>query len=93
MQYGGLGLAGWVPGIAHPASHPSPLPRVHPPTRWSPYYTPGMPHTVVNMAVGLISVAQLTLDAEISGFLGITEVYNLVRIDRINDHFLIPGFK
>ena len=43
------------------------------------------------MAVGLISVAQLSLDTQISGFLKFTEVYNLVRIDNPNDHYVIPG--
>ena len=43
--------------------------------------------------MGLISVAQLTLSLLFSGFLGITEVYNLARIDRINNHFVIPGTK
>ena len=43
------------------------------------------------MVVGLISVAQLTLDGLFSGFRTMTEVYNLVEIGRINDHYLIPG--
>ena len=43
--------------------------------------------------VGLISVAQLTLDARISGFRGITEVYNLVKARDPNDHYVIPGTK
>ena len=43
-----------------------------------------------NMAVGLISVAQLSLYTEISGFQELTEVYNLVDIGRINNHLLIP---
>ena len=43
------------------------------------------------MVVGLKSVAQLTLVAHFSGFLGITEVYNLLRIRRINNHSVIPG--
>ena len=41
--------------------------------------------------VGLRSVDQLTLDAHISGFRGITEGYNLVIAGNPNDHFLIPG--
>ena len=45
------------------------------------------------MVVGLISVDQLTLGTEISGFHGMTEVYNLLKIGRINDHSLIPGTK
>ena len=47
----------------------------------------------VNMAVGLKSVQQLTLCAQISGFQGFTEVYNLPKIGRINNHFTIPGFE
>ena len=43
------------------------------------------------MVVGLKSVGQLSLDTQISGSGELTEVYNLVRIDRINDHLLIPG--
>ena len=44
-----------------------------------------------NMVVGLISVDQLSLDAQISGSLTITEGYNLAGIGRINNHFVIPG--
>ena len=43
------------------------------------------------MAVGLYSVGQLTLGAVFSGFEGMTEVYNLVKIGRITNHFSIPG--
>ena len=43
------------------------------------------------MVVGLISVHQLSLDGQISGFLSMTEVYNLVKIGRIINHFVIPG--
>ena len=43
------------------------------------------------MVVGLILVAQLTLGVHFSGFLSITEVYNLLEIRRIINHFLIPG--
>ena len=44
-----------------------------------------------NMVVGLISVAQLSLSAQISGFEGMTEVYNLANVGNPNDHKLIPG--
>ena len=53
-----------------------------------------VPHVLsrgVNSVVGLISVRQLSLDAEISGFRTITEVYNLVEIGNPDDHYLIPG--
>ena len=43
------------------------------------------------MVVGLKSVEQLSLSDRFSGFQGITEVYNLVDIGRINNHFVIPG--
>ena len=36
----------------------------------------------LKVAVGLISVARLTLSAEISRLRGMTEGYNLVRIDK-----------
>ena len=43
--------------------------------------------------VGLISVAQLTLSAEISETGTITEVYNLAVAGNADDHFPIPGNK
>ena len=46
----------------------------------------------LNMAVGLISVRQLSLGAQISVFQGFTEVYNLVEIGKLNNHYDIPGF-
>ena len=90
-------MPGGVPGIA-PSRYP---PGTHPAT------TPGTPTTVPGMAtgacsgsaarrnsvVGLISVAQLTLSHEISGSQGMTEVYNLLRIDRIINHSFIVGNK
>ena len=45
------------------------------------------------MAVGLRSVDQLCLSAQISDIRGITEVYNLVQLGRIINHFVIPGNK
>ena len=45
------------------------------------------------MVVGLKSVGQLSLVTHFSGFQGITEVYNLVDIGRINNHFHILGTK
>ena len=86
-------------GIALPGTHPAI------PSRHHPGYTPATPtgsarlatwvHGGVpdcNMAAGLISVAQLSLDARISGFQLMTEVYNLSDIGRINNHLHIPGF-
>ena len=95
VKYRVLGWPGWVPGIALPV--PTQLPLV--PT------TPGTPPTVPGMAtgacsgsvrqskcgVGLKSVAQLSLRLEISGFRGITEVYNLLYAGNANDHNDIPG--
>ena len=43
------------------------------------------------MAVGLISVGQLSLSAQIWGFRGMTEVYNLVIAGNPNDHLSILG--
>ena len=45
----------------------------------------------LNTVVGLKSVQQLTLDDQISDIQGMTEVYNLVRIGKINNHLSIPG--
>ena len=90
----GSGRVYWLgTGIALPGTL-LPIPRVHP----SPYPStasavPGTALEQVNMAVGLRSVAQLTLDGHISETRGITEVYNLVRIQEISNHFLIPGNK
>ena len=45
------------------------------------------------MVVGLKSVDQVSLYLLFSGFQGITEVYNLMEIGRINNHYDIPGTK
>ena len=75
-------------------------PPSHPPSHYPGYTSPRSPCTELscmgtvprlNMAVGLKTVVQLTLGAQISRFKGITEVYNLVRIDRTINHFVIPG--
>ena len=69
-----------------PATHPAiPTPGTPP----LPGYTVCMKrvlYTDCNMVVGLKSVVQLTLSAGISENRGMTEVYNLVRIDRTDDH-------
>ena len=80
-----------VPGIA-PSRHPSPP---------HPGYTSPYPHSALatgaprtrgtKEAVGLKSVGQLSLSAQISRFRGITEVYNLVKVRDPNDHKCIPG--
>ena len=46
----------------------------------------------LNSAVGLRSVEQLSLSAQISGSKGITEVYNLATAGIPDDHKCIPGF-
>ena len=90
-----LGWSWWVPGIALPVPTRSPYPGYTPPPTM-----PAVPMTSVlprgaaarkNSAVGLISVVQLSLVAHFSGSRGMTELYNLLRIDRINNHFLISG--
>ena len=43
-------------------------------------------YTESNSAVGLRSVAQLSLYAQFSGFQGMTEGYNVRIIDNPNDH-------
>ena len=78
-------------GIAHPANHPSSPPRVHPsPAPVSPWLMRAESGGL-KVVVGLRSVAQLTLSRQISGFQGMTEVYNLENIGRINNHSVIPG--
>ena len=79
---------GWVvvPGIALPAPTQPYPPRVHLPHPCTPGYAAAPLAHRGNMVVGLISVAQLTLDDQISGFLTMTEVYNLLRIGRIINH-------
>ena len=73
----------YSPSPAHP--HPT-----------HPGYTPPAPTATtqvftgtargLNMVVGLKTVAQLTLGVHFSGLRGMTEVYNLLRIVRINNH-------
>ena len=86
----------WVVYRYSPPRYPpsTPLPRVHPsPTEralpaWSGR-TGGAGQT--NTCRGLISVDQLSLRLDFSGFQGITEVYNLVVAGNPNDHLYIPG--
>ena len=95
VKYGSWEWSWVVPGIVPLQAHPVSPPRVHPsptPHAASALYrcrTGQCPR--LNKAVGLKSVDQLTLSTEISGFRGITEVYNLSVAGNPNDHFLIPG--
>ena len=92
-KYGSWEVSWWGTGIALPSPPRYPHPGYTPP----PYPTArvhlGVRVSGSNMAVGLKSVAQLSLDELFSGFQGITEVYNLLDIGRINNHFVIPGFE
>ena len=79
-----MGPGGWVlvgTGIALPATLPATIPRVHP----SPYprlpVRRAGPDMQLKVAVGLKSVDQLTLSPVFSDIRGMTEVYNLKRID------------
>ena len=54
---------------------------------------PHRPYPRLKDAVGLRSVAQLTLSAQISGSRGMTEVYNLSIAGITNNHLSIPGNK
>ena len=86
----------WVVYRYSPSRYPPGIPLPH-----HPGYTPattvtavhglGMQSREVNMVVGLISVGQLSLADQISDISLMTEVYNLAEIDRINNHFTIPG--
>ena len=86
----GPGMVLVVPRYSPPRTHPHPTPRVHPSpallVAMSGYTAARALYGRVNMVVGLISVGQLSLDVHFSGFQGITVVYNLVRIGRINNH-------
>ena len=76
-----------------PAHPPSP-PRVHLPSHRPVLRLPlSGCYRGLNMVVGLRSVAQLSLGARFSRSRGMTEVYNLLRIDRITNHLVIPGNK
>ena len=81
----------WVPGIAPPGPTRLPIPRVHLPYPHTELATLLTLDHVLNVVVGLKSVAQLTLGAHFSDIRTITEVYNLVRIVRINNHSFISG--
>ena len=77
-KYGVLGGSGLGTGIAPLPDPPSPAPpRVHLPPTVTAVHVPGMLAATRDMVVGLKSVAQLSLWALFSGFLSITEVYNL----------------
>ena len=85
-----LGSTRYSPSRHHPATPP----RVHLPRGWLAALvgrTGQYPRS--NIAVGLISVRQLTLSAQIWGFRGITEVYNLSVARNPDDHKHIPGNK
>ena len=88
-------MAWWVPGIALPSTHPGTHPVPHPGYTSDSTARPAGPVPVVsgrsNYAVGLKSVAQLSLSTRFSGFQGITEVYNLVTAGNPDDHSFIPG--
>ena len=92
-KYGVLGMAWWGTGIALPTTHPVRTTPGTPSRHPAPRYGYGYCSPRAKYGCGLKSVAQLSLDAQFSGFQGITEVYNLVRIDRINNHFVISQKK
>ena len=85
-EYGSWEGTGVVPGIALPGTHPVSPPRVHllPPHAHCRTRTRGAAR--LNSAVGLRSVAQLSLWVHFSHIEGSTEVYNLVEIDISNNH-------
>ena len=56
-------------------------------------YTAAGSYGGVNIVVGLISVAQLSLGAHFSGFPGMTEGYNVRTAENPNDHNVILGNK
>ena len=95
VKYGSWDGSWVVPGITPPGP---PLVPTTPGTPPPPHIAgPGMvqlPHGYyggANSAVGLKSVAQLSLCGHFSGFQGITEGYNLATAGNPNDHKYISG--
>ena len=84
-------VSGWGTGIAPSQPPQSHYPGYTPPHRSGSVSLPHGAYSGRNMVVGLISVDQLTLRLLFSGFRGITEVYNLLRIGRISNQLYIPG--
>ena len=78
VKYGVLGWYGLGTGIAPLRHPPDTPPRVHPLHHGHHTTAARVQSRGLKEAVGLRSVEQLTLSAHISGFTGITEVYNLV---------------
>ena len=77
-----------------PPTHPGPhYPGYTPPPPLLTREWLGLPYPRVNMVVGLKSVDQLCLYAQISGFRGMTEVYNVRTAGNPNDHNDIPQNK
>ena len=97
VKYGvwdGLGLGTGIAPLRPPQDRTTPgtPPRTMPVV----YMTSVLPrgrYPRLNIVVGLKSVDQLSLSVQISGSRTITEVYNLVEIGRIINHFSIPGTK
>ena len=75
----GTGIAP-LPTTQLPTTPGTPLP-----PQYMPYVARAVSQTQ-NSAVGLISVDQLSLVSRFSGFLGMTEVYNLSDVGIPNDH-------
>ena len=95
MKYGYREGPRVVPGIAPSRDPPIPYPGYTPPR---PHRHTSLLHRVLtaasarlNIAVGLRSVDQLSLSTQISGFRGMTEVYNLAKAGNPNDHYVIAG--
>ena len=80
-KYGSREVSWWGTDIAPPGPPQVPYPGYTPPptpgARYTVYSAPAGSAGQTNMAVGLKSVGQLTLYDQISGFKGMTEVYNL----------------
>ena len=73
------------PPQPHYPGYTLPLPRHHGEQLPGPVWR-------LNSAVGLISVEQLSLSTQFSGFRGMTEVYNVAEAGNPDDHLYIVGF-
>ena len=82
-----------VPLQDPPSSHTPGTPLPSPPRSRRRSAVSAAVYSGLNMVVGLNPVGQLSLSAHFSDIQGITEVYNLSEIGRINNHSSFPGTK
>ena len=87
------GRVWWGTGIAPPPTHPVPYPGYTPPAALALPATTYTMLSEVEYGRGAQIGSSTHLKGPILRVQGMTEVYNLLRIDRINNHSYIPGNK